>query len=263
MNSRVTGVIGEDGAEKLQISRILVVGAGSVGGLVATILGKTGAVQHIMDGDTLKPENIARHILNMDSLGENKAREVSQRIRYSKALPFYYREADADSYSLELYDIIVYAADDPKVAYSINSRARALAIPVVYVGVYSGGNSYFTNVIHGTKGGCYVCTMSKAQVPEDRPNEEDYGQIVNGEAKVIPGLFTSVAVAASQAARRTVNMLLEGTSSYVEDLGMEVQFFNPQNIGGIEVSAGQVFRFANEDNPDCQVCHPEGLEYEL
>ena len=76
-----------EGYRTLKDHRVVLVGAGTIGGFLAAQLCSMGAgygprgALHIIDPDRLKPENIARHLLGMPDIGKNKAIALADHLR--------------------------------------------------------------------------------------------------------------------------------------------------------------------------------------
>ncbi len=76
-----------EGYRTLRDHRVVLVGAGTIGGFLAAQLCSMGAgygprgALHIIDPDRLKPENIARHLLGMPDIGKNKAIALADHLR--------------------------------------------------------------------------------------------------------------------------------------------------------------------------------------
>ncbi|MDE6618394.1 MAG: ThiF family adenylyltransferase [Clostridiales bacterium] len=78
---RTAALIGEDGLDRLQKAKVLVVGVGGVGGGAAEVLIRSGIGNlTFVDGDDFEPSNLNRQILSSASdLGKNKAVVAAQR----------------------------------------------------------------------------------------------------------------------------------------------------------------------------------------
>jgi molybdopterin/thiamine biosynthesis adenylyltransferase len=76
-----------EGYRTLKDYRVVLVGAGTIGGFLAAQLCSMGAgygprgALHIVDPDRLKPENIARHVLGMPDIGKSKAIALADHLR--------------------------------------------------------------------------------------------------------------------------------------------------------------------------------------
>ena len=95
---RTVQLIGEEAFEKLQQTRVLLFGAGGVGGWCAEALIRTGIGKlSIVDFDTVAPSNLNRQLVaTQDTLGKPKAEALanaalsfSDRVKSSRALVLY------------------------------------------------------------------------------------------------------------------------------------------------------------------------------
>ena len=83
MSSRTELIVGEEGIGRLESARVVLAGAGAVGGYVLEGLVRAG-VGHIrvIDGDTVSASNLNRQILaTVDTLGRPKAEAAAERAR--------------------------------------------------------------------------------------------------------------------------------------------------------------------------------------
>ena len=79
---RTTGLIGEDGLEKLKRSRVLLFGVGGVGGHAAEALVRAGVgALDIVDGDAFSPSNLNRQLFATEkTVGELKVAAARRRL---------------------------------------------------------------------------------------------------------------------------------------------------------------------------------------
>ncbi len=80
---RNIGTVGIEGQIKLLQSKVVIVGAGGLGGTVTELLARIG-IGHLIvaDGDSLKDSNINRHLLcHEKNLGQNKSQAAVERVR--------------------------------------------------------------------------------------------------------------------------------------------------------------------------------------
>lgn len=123
---RTALLLGEPNIDKLQQSRILVVGVGGVGAYAAEMLVRAGVgCMTIIDSDRVAPSNINRQLIAMHStVGEVKVEVLAQRlldINPSLLLSVRHEYLDVEAVSTLLqegYDYVVDAIDTvaPKVA---------------------------------------------------------------------------------------------------------------------------------------------------
>lgn len=82
-DSRTLLLLGSEAMERLRRARVLVVGAGGVGGYAAEMLARTG-VGHLtlIDADTVSPSNLNRQLIALTStIGEAKTELFAERFR--------------------------------------------------------------------------------------------------------------------------------------------------------------------------------------
>jgi len=80
---RNTGTVGIEGQIKLLRSKVVIVGAGGLGGTVTELLARMG-IGHltVVDGDSFEDSNINRHLLCQEkNLGQNKSQAAVERVR--------------------------------------------------------------------------------------------------------------------------------------------------------------------------------------
>ena len=93
-----------EGYRTLKDHRVVLVGAGTIGGFLAAQLCAMGAgygprgALHIVDPDRLKPENIARHLLGMPDIGKHKATALAHHLRAQ------YPHLNIKSYDCSVWD---------------------------------------------------------------------------------------------------------------------------------------------------------------
>lgn len=135
--------IGEEGQQKLENSKVLVVGAGGLGCPVLEYLVRAGVgCIGLADGDTVDISNLHRQSLyTVEDVGRSKVFTAKQRLE--KINPFVSVEAfDAmlsSDNALEIiagYDIVVDATDNYPVRYLINDACVVLGKPIVYGAIY-------------------------------------------------------------------------------------------------------------------------------
>jgi len=83
MESRTGRLLGSQGMERLQNSKVMIIGVGAVGGYVLEGLTRAGIGSiTIVDFDTFKPSNKNRQILALDStMGRSKVEVAVERVR--------------------------------------------------------------------------------------------------------------------------------------------------------------------------------------
>lgn len=119
-------------AEELSAKKVLVIGVGAIGALVAELLVRAG-IKHLVlvDRDRLEIGNLCRHALTLKELGEYKVEAVRRRLKLAEpqveamALPSSFYEAfhgDNDEYrdAIESCDLVVDCTGDDSLLYDLS-----------------------------------------------------------------------------------------------------------------------------------------------
>ena len=137
--SRTKMLIGEDGIETLQKSRVIVFGIGGVGGFVVEALSRAGIGSlDIVDNDTVSTSNINRQIYALDStVGAYKVDVAAARIRdinpecEIRAHRCFFLPDTKERFDFSRWDYVVDAVDTVAAKIEIITRAKDAATPVV------------------------------------------------------------------------------------------------------------------------------------
>lgn len=140
-HERTALLIGQEGLEKLASARVLVFGAGGVGGYVCEALARAG-VGHIaiVDSDTVSESNINRQIIaTYDTIGRPKTAVMKERIlsvnpacRVEVFDCFYLPgEPSAEQFDFAAYDYVADAIDTVAAKIDIICRCREAGTPVI------------------------------------------------------------------------------------------------------------------------------------
>lgn len=136
---RTAALLGYDGIEKLQKSRVAVFGIGGVGGYAAEALVRSGIGEiDIFDKDTVSVTNLNRQIIaTWDSVGKSKVEvmkarmiSINPRVKVNAHKCFYLPE-NADEYDFTQYDYIIDAVDTVTAKIEIIMRAEKAGVPVI------------------------------------------------------------------------------------------------------------------------------------
>lgn len=136
---RGVGVLGEDGIDKLNNSKVIVFGVGGVGGFCAEALCRSGVGRiDIVDGDVVSVSNINRQIIALHStVGKSKVEVLRDRLLdinprcCVKPYELFYLSENADEIDLSQYDYVIDAVDTVSAKLEIITRAKAAGVPVI------------------------------------------------------------------------------------------------------------------------------------
>ena len=168
--------------------RILLIGCGSIGSYMCNELIKAGLEDiTVVDMDTLKAENIYRHLLGMEYVGQYKAEALCK--YFGKNIPNLNMKAvDEDirelveegSVDLSEFDLIVSAIGDHNVNRWLNREIqnRTIDTTVVYEWNEPLDIGCHVAVISRGNPGCYECFFKR---------DEDTGDLYDATAYTAPG----------------------------------------------------------------------------
>ncbi|GAA3918746.1 molybdopterin-synthase adenylyltransferase MoeB [Luteimonas lutimaris] len=184
--------IGLRGQRRLELARVLMIGAGGLGSPAAFYLAAAG-VGHlrIADDDVVERSNLQRQILHTDSdIGMPKVDSAETRL--SALNPRTQVEAVAERVTsanverlLEDVDVVLDGADNFPVRYLLNDACVKLGKPLVYGAVhrFTGQVSVFDAGRQRGVAPCYRCLFPEPPPPEAAPNCSEAGVL-----GVLPGV---------------------------------------------------------------------------
>jgi adenylyltransferase/sulfurtransferase len=130
--------VGIEGQQRIQSSRVLLVGAGGLGCPVALYLGAAGVGRLVIaDGDAVELTNLQRQIGHADSaIGVNKARSLAASVRaINPEIDVCAIETDLHAAALieavAQVDLVVDASDNFATRYAVNRACFAAGVPLV------------------------------------------------------------------------------------------------------------------------------------
>lgn len=135
---RNLGVFSWEEQERIRNARVVIVGCGGIGGVVASALARSGFGHFVLvEYDTYQPSNMNRQVTCFsDTLGVNKAisvRDAIIKINPAAEITVYEKELKADEMDemIELGDVLMPAADDWALSIAMLGRAKELGKPAV------------------------------------------------------------------------------------------------------------------------------------
>lgn len=137
--SRTQMLIGEEALNKLKTSKVIVFGAGGVGGYVIEALVRSfiGAIT-VVDNDTVSISNINRQILAVhDTVGKLKVDVAKERILSInpdckvEAVNTFFLPENSSQFDFTEYDYIVDAVDTVSAKLELAKIAQELKVPII------------------------------------------------------------------------------------------------------------------------------------
>jgi adenylyltransferase/sulfurtransferase len=181
---------GQEGQQKLQNAKVLMVGAGGLGCpillyLAAVGVGKIG----IVDGDSISESNLSRQVLfGQDDLGKNKAIVAAEILnkKYQnvqiEAIPAFLRTNYIIGY-LQDYDLVIDGSDNFPTRYLVNDACVMLNKPLVFGALYQNEGQIAVFNAQGRKSINYR---------DIYPNPPSAGEVPNCNEIGILGIFPGI-----------------------------------------------------------------------
>lgn len=137
--SRTAMLIGKDGIEKLNQSRVAVFGVGGVGGYAVEALARSGVgTFHLIDNDTVSESNLNRQIIaTTKTIGRLKVEVAKERILEINPdanvyiYPTFFLPENANAFDFSEYDYVIDAIDTVTGKLEIIVRATDAGVPVI------------------------------------------------------------------------------------------------------------------------------------
>ena len=137
--SRTQMMLGDEAVKRLMKARVLVVGAGGVGGYAIEALVRAGVGRiGICDGDVVAPSNLNRQIIaTLTTLGLGKVEAAKARaLSINPELtvdeyPFFYSEDTKEHLPVGEYDYVIDAIDTVKSKLLLIRTAKELGVPII------------------------------------------------------------------------------------------------------------------------------------
>ena len=137
--SRTALLIGKDGVEKLNKSKVIVFGVGGVGGFAVEALARSGIGQiDVVDNDTVSFSNLNRQIIaTVDTVGKSKVEVIKDRIlsinpnAVVNTHNLFYSPETAKSFDFTKYDYIIDAIDSVTGKIELCVQAEKASVPII------------------------------------------------------------------------------------------------------------------------------------
>lgn len=137
--SRSALLLGEEGIEKLNRSKVAIFGVGGVGGYVVEALARSGVGHFVLvDNDDVNITNINRQIIaTTKTIGRDKVEVMRERIQEInpeadvEIRKCFYLPENADTFDFSDYSYVVDAVDTVTAKLEIIMRAKEAGVPVI------------------------------------------------------------------------------------------------------------------------------------
>ncbi len=183
--------IGEEGQNRLQKSKVTIIGCGALGTGIAEHLTRAG-IGHILlvDRDFIELDNLQRqHLFGEADVGEPKAITAQEKLKaINSEITITSMVTDVNQTNVEQFikgrDLILDGTDNLNVRYIINDACIKLKIPWIY-GACVSVNGMTMNIL--PEGPCFRCLLPQMPAPGSVPSCDTVG-IIN----TLPGVISSL-----------------------------------------------------------------------
>lgn len=230
--------LGPEGQARLERSRVLLVGCGALGGVLAQTLTRAGVGELVLvDRDVVEETNLPRQVLFEDGhaaagrLKVEAARETLARIGGPTRLEPHAQHLDADTIDelAEGADLVLDGTDNLGTRYLVNDWCVQEGVPWIYGGVVGSGGLVLP-VLPG-RGPCLRCLFDEPPPAGSLPTCDTAGV-------VLPAVGAVASLQAGLALR-----LLGGDTADLRPALVE-----------LDVWSGEVRRLVLERQPGCPCC---------
>ena len=237
--------LGKEGQARIEAARVLLLGCGATGGILAQSLARAGVGELVLvDRDVVELSNLPRQVLFEDrhaAEGRPKAlaaAETLERMGGPTRITAHAAHVDAGNLG-ELArgcDLLLDGTDNLETRYLVNDYSIESGTPWVYAGVV-GGAGLVMPVLPG-EGACLRCVFPEPPPPGTLPTCDTAGVIL-----------PAVGVVASMAAGLALRLLAEDSPT-IEPALIELDAWN-----------GGVRRLRAPRDPACPACVQRDLRY--
>lgn len=253
---------------ELNNKNVLLVGAGSLGSMVALNLAQEGIGNiTLIDSDRYEPANSIRHPVGQTWFGIPKVVAVEDRIKQvspltnvdSKAI-YIGEDKGRDTYeefikALIHADVIVDTTGHHSVSHYINSICTNLEKKLVVGSVTNGGWSTEVVRYRPGKSGCWVCwNISYGQTAPPGAPESTMQFAPGCNQPTFVGAVSDINIAAALTCQMVVNTLLDDTPKYQETGGDYLVWSSRDQLGNWDYA---VKVLSNDKNPSCLLCNAD------
>lgn len=155
---RNAGTVGVSGQAKLLGAKVVIIGAGGLGGTVVELLARMGVgFLRVVDGDVFAPHNLNRQLLsNEKNLGMAKASAAVERVALInsdvevEAVDMMLDHGNAEQL-LTGMDVVVDALDNINVRFLLQETAAKIGIPLVHAAI-AGFTGQISTIFPGDPG---------------------------------------------------------------------------------------------------------------
>ncbi len=224
---------------------VMVVGLGG-GAEIAMHLLRSGVSRfHLFDFDTLEAGNLVRHSCGVKYVGMNKAEAVSANMSEycGGSVECLVHTANVfDDHAATLAaivdsDVVVVATDTDSSRFFLNDLCVETSTPAVFVSMFEKGKAGEVFAYRPGKGACFSCLMKhmgRGDMLETYEQTAEKAQChLARDVRSMPGIGIDQSVYSALAARKALDVLLEGGEHSLPPVGEAWNVFSLFGIPGV------------------------------
>ncbi|NER18749.1 HesA/MoeB/ThiF family protein [Spongiivirga citrea] len=221
---------GQEGQDKLQFSKILIVGAGGLGVPVLQYLNAMGVgTIGLIDNDVVSLSNLHRQVLYTEAdIGKSKVQVAIEKLKAQNSnTNFEGYEAFLDATNafeiIKKYDLIVDASDNFPTRYLVNDACVMLKKPFVYGALHSFEGH--VSVFNYNSGPTYRCLFPNIPKADEIPNCNEQGVL-----GILPGIIGNLQALEAAKILAEIGNVLSGKLLVFNALDQQYHKFNIETV---------------------------------
>ena len=248
--------IGAEGQERLLRSRVVIVGCGATGSVLASLLARSGVgTLRILDRDYVEPSNLQRQSL----FDENDARDsVPKAIAAARQIARFNSQIVVEPHVADLIpanvdallggcDLILDGTDNFETRYLINDYARKNSVAWIYSAAV-GSYGVTMNIIPG-ESACLACVFPES--PRGTVETCETSGVLNSAVNLVASIAATEALKFLVGARPKMRRTLLSWDVWSNERA-ELAAGHPR--AGCRVCAGEFVHLAGEGRPHITMC---------
>ena len=255
----------------LSKKKVLVMGAGSGGSIIATYLGRAGVGYFIIaDNEKLEEVNLIRHIGKFHQVGMAKAEIFANELRLiNPDVKVKTVEKKLEANTVDEFEklvkgvhLVLACSGSTSANQLLNEICHKLRKPVIIAGVFekASGGFVLQNIPYLKNSPCLNCIYDYAENTQDDSNEQlrhmaqDYG-MSEEELSAQQGLYIDISFVALLQAKIALITLLRGSKHDLGKLPGNLAIWESKAEDSVTMTTRWV-KFKKRD--DCVICNPDG-----
>ena len=212
--------------DRLKGKRVVIIGVGSTGSLIASILAKLGAGLLLVDRDVVEEKNVGRQVLyGLPDVGSSKARIAAGKLSEFTKADWKFEDLtfkNINSLGLEGSNLIIDSTDNTEARLLLNDFCRKNSIAWIHTGA---SKELGTAMLITPESPCYECVFGEK----------------HGQGCEVDGIYPqTISELSGLACAIAIDWLARGETD--------------RGINRLNSKTGELSKFATKKNPECHAC---------